>query len=224
MAGLTGCATGNYNALDGECRRDQLSSILQNDSDDMFYLNCIEQRKKITEERAYQDKLKNDPEFLKQENARIAKEKKDAEVFEKNKSASLNANTPIATFKKYWGEPQTQEIINGQKLLWYDDQEKPFYVFFKNDLLTSFMIDRETIKQRQDAHLKNQQALDEERRHQDNLQAAKRAAALQYLSNSRPQPQQPYMMPTNNRPATIQQPVNTTCRKQFNGEVVCTSY
>lgn len=236
---VMGCATANYNPMYGECRRDAAAALFRKDSDDIFYMNCLDQQNKMKAQKEYDQKIANDPDFAKKESERIKKEnaerlaeqKKAEEIF-KLKMNSLEPNTPMATFKKYWGEPQTQEVINGMKVFWYDDTQSPFFVAFKNGKLTSVIIDRNTIQERANAKAIAQQNFEAERRHQENLaenQKSRIQAAMLNWSNNmaedrrRQQSEFNQSMRYNQLMLNSRKPVTTNCRNNGFGTVICES-
>lgn len=230
----TACANGNYDPTAGECVRSGIA-ILQDVTTDTEYIVCREKQVNMELQKQYEDKLKNDPAFAKAEELRVkqveqekreteqsvADQKRDEEQLLKNKTRVMKFGSLINEFKKYHGEPTTEEIVNGATVLWYDDQSNPTYVVFKKDRLTSIFLDRDTLQQRQNAQLQNQQMQADERRHQENQESARKARVLSAIQNfqqsSPQQAQQPYMMPM------IKQPVTTNCRNNGYGTVTCTS-
>lgn len=215
-----GCATGQYDPRAGDCKKGGAllftnTNILN--SYDPAYDHCVDKRN-------YESRLKTDPEFAKAEALKISEEKKVAAAAEKqkqqleaNKKNSLNLNTKMSVFKKYWGEPKTEELYNGAKVLWYDDQEKPFFVIFKDEKLASYFIDRDTIAARQNENLRQLESAEAERRHMENMEQQRKARIAAAFSESfKPVQQQPYMMPIN-------KPTTTNCNKIGN-TVNCTSY
>lgn len=232
---LAGCATGNYDPQAGDCEKSG-PIILRDLTTDVMFNYCLEKKYKLEAQKEYEDRLKDDPEFAESEAQRIKKEE-EADLAEKkreeeersnqeeaqrqaiakqqllfrNQKRVMKVGSDINEFQRYFGRANTEEIVNGDTVLWYDNPERPIFVVFKNNKLKSFFIDRQTIRDRETAQNNNAIRAAAERRHQENMneaQAAREQAFWNNLTNS-----------INNS-----RPVNTNCIKDMYGNLNCLSY
>jgi hypothetical protein len=107
-----------------------------------------------------------------------------AEILRKRAHAK-RAGASIDEFIDAYGEPTQEEIMQGKTVYWYNSS-KPFYVIFGNEGLETFMIDRETIANRQKRRREWRAQVVEERRHQDKMNIQKSQLMLNYFNSNRP--------------------------------------
>jgi predicted ATP-dependent protease len=205
-----GCAHGgNFDYRAGECREhdiDKLKVEFGLAGPTPSYLHCQQQQQaKLAEEAAQQaemERLKNDPEYRK----KMAEEEKKRLLFIARQKRATQPGTTIKEFIFCFGPPNTEELVNGDKILWYD-KETPMFITFRNGKLTSMVIDRQTIRDRESASMQAAQMAQNERHH--------RAAIAESEANRN---QAIWMNMINNQPKT------TNCRKDYFGNVSCTTY
>lgn len=67
----------------------------------------------------------------------------------------MAAGTSIGEYTKYFGEPDSKELFDKKKMVyWYNGQD-PFFAVFEDGKLVSYVIDRETINRRADRNDRN---------------------------------------------------------------------
>jgi hypothetical protein len=92
---------------------------------------------------------------------------------ERMKIEIKHEGAPMDEFVKYWGEPLTTELVEGNKRLWYGNEVDPFYVTFKDGKLFSLTSDKETVEERRDNFRRTYQA-------KENSRLERRSAVLNY--------------------------------------------
>lgn len=218
-----GCATGNYNPEAGQCEK--AGPVLLRDMfTDTSHIYCLERQARLENEKEHEDRMKNDPEYAEEEKQRLQriqdeklaeeKTKRDEQEFYQKKHRAVNVGVSIEEFRKYHGEPNTKEARNGKLIYWYD-YKLPIFVVFTNNKISEIIVDRDTIQRRKNEEVQAEQNRAAERRHQQNLneaQAARDQAYWNSFSNSL----------TNS--INNSKPVTTDCKKDYYGNITCTSY
>lgn len=233
-----GCATGNFDPNQGECEKSLYGEFttIYSSNVDVAIAECRSAKYKKDDEIEYNRRIKTDPEFAKSElekaemlkrqeleNARREEEErsnqeeaqrqaiKQEQLLLRNQKRVMQVGSDINDFQRYFGRANTEEIVNGDTVLWYDNSEKPIFVIFHKSKLKSFIIDRETIRHRQITQSQNRQRADSERQHQQNLDEARAIREQAYWNN---------LVNSINS----SRPVNTNCTRDMYGNLNCTSY
>jgi hypothetical protein len=92
----------------------------------------------------------------------------DQEMLSQRERIRMAAGTSILEYMKYFGSPDSKELLDGKEVYWYNDAQ-PFFAVFQNGKLVSYIIDRSTINRREDQ--REAQGRDEAAAHQRRMQA-----------------------------------------------------
>lgn len=65
--------------------------------------------------------------------------------------ATEKFGTAKGVFEEAHGNPDHVEMYNGMTVYWYQHTDPPMYYAFKDDKLVSVIVDRETLREREDA-------------------------------------------------------------------------
>lgn len=205
------CASkGKYS--DSELSNCDIGAFNQNESNEPFKI-CIKNYREINADIQRKSKQANDPVYIAQQDAKIAKENS-------RKLSVRRLGTKMSDYISIYGEPDNSEIINGEQVLWFDDPQKPEYVHFKNEQLTSIKLDRETINersnQRKDAAIDEQKRIDQYRN-----ESRERAAAMgQSFQESQKNMREAYKP---KKPANVPDS-KTTCKRDYLNNLVCETF
>lgn len=112
--------------------------------------------------------------------ARMAEEARQAAAI----AATEKFGTPQATFDEAHGQPTQTEIHEGKTVYWYRDTDPPVYFVFKNGKLESKVIDKETMRAKEELDLKRADLRQREQANREQ-QKTNRMMIWQSMQNNR---------------------------------------
>lgn len=161
---LVGCATHPSIYYSSSAPNAPICEKKYHTGEDKVFKDCIRKQKET--ERA-EAKRTSSPEYIKlqaklekealAEQARIEKEErieqarveKEERLQREGMQRAAKPGASVQNYVKFYGEPTSEEIINGDVWYWYDDPNQPLYVVFRNSKLISRFVDKDTINKRE---------------------------------------------------------------------------